>query len=570
MNEWEDVLSDGKEEEVEGNEEQSKRDLFTSCGSPVATITSPNQVQGEKKRPKRSLKLDFSADWVDYGEQQISSDFDFVENDSGSGCDSGDYSMMEEEELAEEAADVFSEEDLENAPQNNNVYSQRSHSQSQREVHSKRRWKEANEQNKELGSLLSEVVSIREKVCCSCVLLAEKVVADLRAVCNGLGISTYGSKQTSLGATDKSRQVPKDELLMRICISCKTIADVKGVLEAKKEQKKKKVESEKKEKKGKKPANKKRAANTAKKDNCPPRNIDAVADEDIFVFDGEVIEGDVAGFVECDVIPKDKEEDEVEEEEDQDEDAFIAHLKELRASNLCMCPALRGLLKARLSEICSSVGIETRANGKEKTKYELCIDLCPLHMSEEEVKQHMLGDTQYWQGVHPMFWKPRVKKNSLSVVDAFHCYMKEREEEYHSDQGKVEINEYRAHFLKVFAVNFKFYVVDGKENKQGAPGQIPVHYPVLRISNFLSSLQGALKHYSGYHNEQTCGLLRRGKLCTPFKVFAVCEEQVKPVVQEAVNRLSIYVLQNAKHIAESALSSPDPDQQRLRNHFSLL
>ena len=114
-----------------------------------------------------------------------------------------------------------------------------------------------------------------------------------------------------------------------------------------------------------------------------------------------------------------------------------------------------------------------------------------------------------------------------------------------------ELNQFRAHFLKVIKVNWRFYVVRGKVNKPGDVGQRTVFSFEEKLSNFLFSLESALNHYRDNHSDLTCGRLRKHQRCVPFQIFQHCHPMVERIVIEVVDILVGFMLEKSLETLDS-------------------
>lgn len=241
--------------------------------------------------------------------------------------------------------------------------------------------------------------------------------------------------------------------------------------------------------------------------------------------------------------------------------AALAHI----ARGACSCGSASKLSVAVLREISRSREIATRdTDGKLISKRELLLLLCPVCVQADEVQAAIdIGNDR--QGVPAQYWDWVVEDTAtLSVMSAFHLAMTQRAAvQPHAIAS--DLNNFRAHLLRVFHVNYDYYMTQGKVNRVNGPGQIHVALPATRVANFMQSCRAALDHYDGIHDQLTCGRLRKGQPCVPFTVFANCAGQVR----DDVRQLLMLVVESVLDHPRIHIDQPYPDQDHLRTRFGL-
>ncbi len=163
----------------------------------------------------------------------------------------------------------------------------------------------------------------------------------------------------------------------------------------------------------------------------------------------------------------------------------------------------------------------------------------------------------------PEYWYPVVDSERLTVLTAVHLSFQAHGQ---NQVFSYQLNEFRAQFLKVINVNWRFYVVRGKVNRAGVVGQNSVFLFEEKLSNFLMSLESAINHYRDNHSDMTCGRLRKHQACIPFQIFQRCDMMVERIVIEIVNTLVAFTLE--KNV--QAIDLVYENQRELKQAFNIL
>jgi hypothetical protein len=206
--------------------------------------------------------------------------------------------------------------------------------------------------------------------------------------------------------------------------------------------------------------------------------------------------------------------------------------------------------------------IRHRRDGAELRKKDQLLEICRVCKSIDEVIAAM-GGAGYRHGVAPEYWYPVVDQQRLTIFSAVHLAFVA---EGIGKEFSMVLNDFRAHFLKVIKVNWRFYVVRGKINKVGEVGQRAVFTFSEKLSNFLMSLESAIEHYRDNHSDMTCGRLRKHQTCVPFQIFQRCDVMVERIVTEIVNTLVTFALEKKV----TSIDSVYENQFELKQAFNLL
>jgi hypothetical protein len=239
-----------------------------------------------------------------------------------------------------------------------------------------------------------------------------------------------------------------------------------------------------------------------------------------------------------------------------------------KRSGVCTCKTFSNCRVGSLRTVATHfrVNIHHVIDGKQKLRPKklLLWDLCPICETEADVELAM-ADAGWRDGINPTHWFPTVDQQSLSVLGAFHCSMLDAATLLENGIDRALLNRFRAHYLRNFASNFKFYIVRGKVNCHDRVGQRTVPNREERVANFLMAMQSCESHYRGVHSDQTCGRLRKNQVCVPFALFQDCPTYVvQPLLANISKVIEFVFLHNAGDI-----QSPYWDQDTLRQHFQL-
>jgi len=251
------------------------------------------------------------------------------------------------------------------------------------------------------------------------------------------------------------------------------------------------------------------------------------------------------------------------------EDA-IAHHKAQALAKLgareCSCYNLAHLPIAEARAVCSECGIATRGDsGKLLKKTELLLEACPTCVTVDAVEA-AVGGSQLRQGVPDEYWRWEAGVAPYSLLSAFHLAMTRTAQEPANLAFSIDVNDFRAHLLRMMRVNFVFYVIEGKVNRGDGPGQLHAAQPALRVANFMASCTAALNHYDDLHDRQTCGRLRKNQACVAFRYFNQCPQPVRLLVRHYVMQVIDCV---TRAPAGAPIDLPYHDQDLLRQRFGL-
>ncbi|MEZ0208941.1 MAG: hypothetical protein ACAH17_02075 [Candidatus Paceibacterota bacterium] len=241
--------------------------------------------------------------------------------------------------------------------------------------------------------------------------------------------------------------------------------------------------------------------------------------------------------------------------------AVLAHI----ARGVCSCSSASKLSIAVLREISHLQDIATRdTDGKLISKREVLLLLCPVCVLADEVQAAIdIGNDR--QGVPVQYWDWVLgDAAALSIMSAFHLAMMQRAALQPAPVA-ADLNNFRAHLLRAFHVNYDWNITQGKLNRANGPGQLRVLLHTDCVAHFMHSCRAALDHYDGIHDNMTCGRLRKGQPCVPFTVFANCAGQVRIDVRCLVMRVVVSVSDHPLIRIDQCY----PDQAGLRARFGL-
>ena len=254
-----------------------------------------------------------------------------------------------------------------------------------------------------------------------------------------------------------------------------------------------------------------------------------------------------------------------------DEEELLRLVTFERGQGRCSCGLVAKSTVKILKVICAaqvpSVAVRHRVGQrlawKDMRKKEILLALCPVCTTEGEVVAAMAG-AGFLQGVNPKYWNPRVDLQRLSPLMAFHLSVQRSSNLPENADIHVVLDEFRAHLAKMLSVNFRFYVMEGKINKMDDVGQEAVHYRIDKFSNYFQSVKSALNHYRDVHSDMTCGRLRRGLVCTPFRVFQNCDARVEQILRRHILIFLRFVMGD-ENLAN--IENVYPNQARINAHF---
>jgi hypothetical protein len=254
-----------------------------------------------------------------------------------------------------------------------------------------------------------------------------------------------------------------------------------------------------------------------------------------------------------------------------DEEELLRLVTIERGQGRCSCGLVAKSTVKILKVICAAqvppVAVRHRLGQrlawKDMRKKEILLALCPVCTTEAEVVVAMAG-AGFLQGVNPKYWNPRVDLQRLSPLMAFHLSVQRSSNLPENADIHVVLDEFRAHLAKMLSVNFRFYVMEGKINKMDDVGQEAVLYRIDKFSNYFQSVKSALSHYRDVHSDMTCGRLRRGLVCTPFRVFQNCDARVEQILRRHILIFLRFVMgdENLTNI-----ENVYPNQARINAHF---
>jgi hypothetical protein len=201
---------------------------------------------------------------------------------------------------------------------------------------------------------------------------------------------------------------------------------------------------------------------------------------------------------------------------------------------------------------------------KAARKNVLLAEICPVCKTEAEVVAS-LAAAGFEGGIPPEYLTPITDLTALSFVAAIWLDCEKRLPELSADL-LTGMRELRAHLLKHFDTNYHYYVVRGVENREDR-GQNRVVSKANRYLNLLGAMHACFNHYANEHDAKYCGLLRKGRACVPFQVFA----RASPVSQFLFRRINHALVFLKRHRDEdlASLLATFPDQVALRHHFEL-
>lgn len=238
----------------------------------------------------------------------------------------------------------------------------------------------------------------------------------------------------------------------------------------------------------------------------------------------------------------------------------------LRAQGVCSCKVLKVLLVEQLRAFCRARNISIiGADHVKLGKTDLLLECCVVCQTQEDTNRAVIVDAH--QGIAQKYWQWAARANDidLSILSAYHLAMTALAGAPENVASAVDLHDFRAHFLSVFDTNYHFYVRNGKVNKVDGPGQNNVVNDADRRTNFAMSCVAALNHYRDVHDGQTCGRLRKGLVCRPFRVFGNCQ----PCVEVACRLNLMHVLAAVTRAPQTDVRFPYPDQQWLRQEFGI-
>lgn len=254
-----------------------------------------------------------------------------------------------------------------------------------------------------------------------------------------------------------------------------------------------------------------------------------------------------------------------------DDTPLLTTFMQLRNSGLCSCAVLSKAQVAPLRVICKARAIPTKWRGengmlssRDKPKKQLLLAMCRVCSTIAEVETALAGGALR-EGIPVKYWTPAIQQDNLSVLDAFHLSI--QRENPPDTPFTAELDAFRAHFLRNVVSNFKFYIIKGKINRTDDMGQDGVPLYAERVSNFVRSLDAAFQHYNGVHSVRTCGRLRKGLVCTPFKLLSACDPTVERVLKSKVRLLCAFVVTLADPLR--SITNPFHPQDLLRRSFQL-
>lgn len=251
-----------------------------------------------------------------------------------------------------------------------------------------------------------------------------------------------------------------------------------------------------------------------------------------------------------------------------------------RDGRSCSCGILCQLKVNTIFALCEHFRIETSWKGengdlsrRRKPKNRLLLALCMTCESLEEVETAKVNKG-FRDNIHPRFWNPTdPSANAASIMDGFYLIVLRADltalgvTADETEAVRADILAFRAHFAKAMSINFKFYVIKGRKNKENSIGQVQVVLSEDRCSNFVHAMNAAFDHYHDVHDWMTCGRLRKGKVCTPFKLLSTCHRAVHQVMRDTVQKVLAFVLDN--HTTIMSIEAPFPEQEQLRRHFGM-
>ncbi len=245
-----------------------------------------------------------------------------------------------------------------------------------------------------------------------------------------------------------------------------------------------------------------------------------------------------------------------------------------RAAGRCICAlvakanvrSLKAICLAQVPAVAFRHRVGPRFALKVMLKKEIILELCPVCTTLADVIAGMAG-AGYLQGVAPKYWHPRIEIASLSPLAAFHYLMQRSGDVPANADIRLVLEEFRAHYAKTLAVNFRFYIVEGKVNKANDVGQDAVLFRIDKFANYMHSITSSLNHYRGNHSDMSCGRLRRGLVCTPFRLFQNCDARVEQIVKANLQIFLKFVLRNEDLIDIEAIF---PDQAALNTSFGFI
>lgn len=231
----------------------------------------------------------------------------------------------------------------------------------------------------------------------------------------------------------------------------------------------------------------------------------------------------------------------------------------------CSCYELNQLAVDDIRQLCIARNISTTdEDGKPLKKKDLLLEACPMCLTAEQVDAALQG-ANLRQGVPDEYWQWNPGVAPYSLMSAFHLALVRTAQQPANAAFANDLQDFRAHVLRMMHVNYTFYVTHGKVNRSDGPGQHRNVPPMARAGHFMMSCHAALNHYDNIHDHQTCGRLRKNQACAPFREFAQCPDNVRLVVRHYVNQTIFCV-------SESPLTPIDqqyPDQELLRQRFGL-
>lgn len=246
----------------------------------------------------------------------------------------------------------------------------------------------------------------------------------------------------------------------------------------------------------------------------------------------------------------------------------------------CSCGLLGKSVTALLAKFCRQQdrdpfwrGENNELTRRQMPKARLLLTLCVVCKTVAEVEAAKVAGG-FVHGIPPKFWNPPISQpGQYSVLDGFYYVIGQLDlaalgvNAAELPNALSDLNAFRAHLGKHFVTNFKFYVLKGKVNKFQNVGQNQVVLSIDRCSNFSFAMSAAFDHYQGIHSVNTCGRLRKGLNCNPFKLIQTCHQVVQRALRDAVTRVCSFVLtQNA---TISSLESSFSDQEALVAHFGI-
>lgn len=239
----------------------------------------------------------------------------------------------------------------------------------------------------------------------------------------------------------------------------------------------------------------------------------------------------------------------------------LPRLDEAKSGGICCCNVLLSTGVECMRKIAKVKNVDSKGVEKKELGKLLCGN-CGTGKEEKIPEKYRF---------------PKIDLQGLSIIDAVHLHiMYQLEDEL--DGVRQWTNQFRAHLLKHLVTNGQRYFIERKINRvaqNGADVLVLDGFNIIVLKTaFNTGVQAFIKHYRDVHNAQTCGLLRRGRRCIPFQVFANCDARVEQIVTNSLGVLQNFIIipdvdmfpQNLPlHV--TPVDRVYPNQPQLRNHF---